>query len=87
MLWREYRAIHSDGIGYTRFCVEYAAFVKSVSPVMRQIHKTGEKCFVDYAGMTVPWVDINTGVIQEARIFVGALGASQFAFVEATHTQ
>ena len=87
LLWREYRAIHSDGIGYTRFCVEYAAFVKSVSPVMRQIHKAGEKCFVDYAGMTVPWVDINTGVIQEAQIFVGALGASQFAFVEATHTQ
>lgn len=87
LLWREYRAIHSDGIGYTRFCVEYATYAKSNSPVMRQIHKAGEKCFVDYAGMTVPWIDINTGVIHEAQIFVGALGASQFVFAEATHTQ
>lgn len=37
--------------------------------------------------MTVPWIDISTGIIHEAQIFVGTLGASQFTFVEATATQ
>jgi len=35
----------------------------------------------------VPWIDPTTGEIHEAQIFVGALGASQFMFVEATVTQ
>lgn len=87
LLWREYKAIHSDGLSYSCFCKGYNAYSKSISPVMRQVHKAGEKCFVDYAGMTVPWIDPSTGVIHEAQIFVGTLGASQFTFVEATASQ
>ena len=87
LLWREYRDIHADGLGYTQFCGRYRAYVKTVSPVMRQIYKAGEKTFVDYAGMIVPWINPTTGEIHEAQIFVGALGASQFMFVEATATQ
>jgi len=58
-----------------------------VSSNSGQDHKAGEKTFVDYAGMTVPWIDPGTGEIHEAQIFVGSLGASQFTFVEATATQ
>jgi transposase len=29
LLWREYRDIHSDGLGYTQFCERYRALVKS----------------------------------------------------------
>jgi len=87
LLWREYRDIHADGLGYTQFCERYRAFVKTITPVMRQVHKGGEKTFVDYAGMTMPWMDPATGEIHEAQIFVGALGASQFIFAEATATQ
>lgn len=87
LLWREYRAVHSSGLSYSQFCKGYTDYSKSISPVMRQIHKAGEKCFVDYAGMTVPWIDPSTGLIHEAQIFVGALGASQYTFVEATETQ
>lgn len=39
LLWREYKGIYPNGIGYTQFCVHYSVYVKSVSPVMRQIHK------------------------------------------------
>jgi len=87
LLWREYRDVHADGLGYTQFCHGYQAYVKTISPVMRQIHKSGEKTFVDYAGMTIPWIDVATGEIHEAEIFVGCLGASQFIFAEATETQ
>ena len=87
LLWREYRESTPDGLGYTQFCNHYRRHLKSISPIMRQVHKAGEKCFVDYAGMTVPWLDSRTGEIQEAQIFVGTLGASQFTFVEATASQ
>lgn len=87
LLWREYKEIHPNGLGYTRFCVNYTAYSRSISPVMRQIHKAGEKTFVDYAGMTVPWIDFATGNIQQAQIFVGSLGASQYTFCEATASQ
>lgn len=87
LLWREYRDTHSTGLGYSQFCDHYRNYLKATTPVMRQIHKGGEKTFVDYAGMTMPWIDISTGEIHEAQVFVGCLGASQFTFVEATATQ
>jgi transposase len=87
LLWREYREIHPTGLSYTQFCERYRGYIKATTPVMRQVHKGGEKTFVDYAGMTVPWIDMSTGEIHEAQIFVGSLGASQFTFVEATATQ
>ena len=87
LLWREYRDEHTNGLGYSQFCHHYRRYTKTITPVMRQIHKAGEKSFVDYAGMKMPWIDLSTGEIHEAEIFVGCLGASQFIFVEATATQ
>lgn len=43
LLWREYRDIHANGLGYTQFCVQYHAYAKTIAPVMRQRHKAGEK--------------------------------------------
>jgi transposase len=87
LLWREYRDIHADGLGYSQFCEHYRRYAKTLSPVMRQAHKAGEKTFVDYSGMKVPWIDARTGEIFEAEIFVGSLGASSFTFAEATASQ
>lgn len=87
LLWREYREVHANGVGYSQFCEHYQRYVKAVSPIMRQVHKAGEKAFVDYAGMTVPWLEPLTGEIHEAQVFVGCLGASQYTFVEATTSQ
>ena len=87
LLWREYREEQSKGLGYSQFCHYYQRYVKSITPVMRQIHKAGEKIFVDYAGMKMPWIDVTTGEIHEAEIFVGCLGASQYIYAEASATQ
>jgi transposase len=87
LLWREYKDIHPNGLGYTQFCTHYRRYVKYITPVMRQNHKAGEKTFVDYAGMKMPWINPLTGELHEAEIFVGSLGASQYTFVEATATQ
>lgn len=87
LLWREYRSQYPDGVGYSQFCHCYGDYVQTLTPVMRQIHKAGEKTFVDYAGMKVPWIEVKTGEIHEAEIFVGCLGASQYIFAEASHSQ
>lgn len=87
LLWLEYKAVHPDGYRYSRFCYLYSEWKASLDPVLRQVHKAGEKTFVDYAGQTVPVVDRETGEVREAQIFVGVLGASNFTFAEATWTQ
>lgn len=40
----------------------------------------GERAEVDYAGDKIPWVDLKTGEIFEAAIFLGILGFSQRIF-------
>ena len=86
-LWAEYREQHPDGIGYTVFCETYAQWLRRVDPRMRQVHKAGEKLFVDYAGQTVPVVHPRTGEVRDARIFVAVLGASDYSYAEPTWTQ
>ena len=49
LLWEEYRAVHPDGYGYSRFCELYTRWEGRLSPVMRQRHPAGERLFVDYA--------------------------------------
>ena len=83
LLWLEYRERHPDGLGYSQFCELYAAWEGHLKPSLRLIHKAGEKCFVDYAGPTVPVVDPDTGHIHPASIFVGVLGASSYTYAEA----
>jgi transposase len=88
LLWGEYcEAATQKPYGYTSFCIHYAAYLKTLKPSMRQIHKAGEKCFVDYAGPTIPIIDVLTGEITKANIFVAVLGASNYTFVTATKTQ
>ena len=54
---------------------------------MRQVHRAGEKLFVDYAGMRAQVINPSTGEVREANIFVAALGASNYTYAEATWTQ
>jgi transposase len=54
---------------------------------MRQVHRAGEKLFIDYAGQTVPIIDAGSGEIRPAQIFVAVLGASHYTYAEATWTQ
>lgn len=54
---------------------------------MRQVHKAGEKLFVDYCGPTVDITNPDTGEIRTAQIIVGVLGASSYTWVEATWSQ
>jgi transposase len=45
---------------------------------MRQVHKAGEKCFVDYSGDKLTIVDRATGDRVEVELFVAVMGASNY---------
>jgi transposase len=87
LLWQEYGEEHPDGYGYSQFCELYRRWSQTVDVCMRQVHRGGEKLFVDYAGMTMPVTDPSRGEVHAAQIFVAALGASQYIYAEATQTQ
>ena len=87
LLWQEYREAHPEGYGYSRFCQLYRLYEGRLDMPLRQDHKAGERVFVDYAGQTVDIRDRESGEIDEAQIFVAALGASQLIYAEATGSQ
>jgi transposase len=88
LLWEEYRqAVGDRGYQYTAFCTRYRDWADLLKRSMRQIHRAGEKLFVDYAGPTVPIIEAATGEIQPASIFVAVLGASSYTFACATAGQ
>ena len=86
LLWEEYGDAH-PGVatyGYTRFCQLYHDYAGTLKRSMRQIHRAGEKLFIDYAGPTVPIIDQLSGEISQAHIFVAVLGASNYTYACAT---
>jgi transposase len=50
--------------------------------VLRQTYRAREKLFVDYAGQTVPILDLPTGEVRDAVLFVAVLGASNYTYAE-----
>ena len=83
LLWLEYREIHPDGYGYTRYCHYVNQERKRADPTLRQTHKAGEKLFTDFAGDTLPITDKETGEIRPAYLFVAAMGASNYTYARA----
>ena len=83
LLWQEYRAVHPEGYGYSRFCELYQRWAGTLDPVLRQVHLPGEKMFVDWAGQTVPIHSAQDGTLSQAHLFVAVLGASNKTFAEA----
>src|SRR5437867_3289920 len=88
LLWEEYRSqCAGRPYGYTSFCIHYRRWALQLKRSMRQVHRAGEKLFVDYAGQTMPVLNAITGEIRQAQVFVAALGASSYTFACATWTQ
>ncbi|EPY5491483.1 IS21 family transposase [Enterobacter hormaechei] len=88
LLWQEYTERYPNRCySYSQFCERYRGWCQLQKRSMRQQHKAGEKCFIDYCGPTVPIVSGSTGEIRQAQIFVAVLGASNYTYAEATLTQ
>lgn len=87
LLWSEYAKNHPGGYRYSQYCEHYRRFAGRLHPSMRQTHRAGEKVFVDFSGKRPEIVDPKTGEVTPVELFVGALGASSYFYVEATLSQ
>ena len=87
LLWEEYLQVHPGGYRYTQFCEIYRQWARRLRPSMRQVHRAGEKTFVDFSGKRPTLVDRRTGELRPVELFVAALGASSLTYAEATATQ
>jgi transposase len=87
LLHMEYREQQPDGYGYTQFCDHYRKWLVKHRLSMRQVHRGGEKLFIDYSGKKPHIVDRLTGEVREVELFVSVLGASSFTYVEASLSQ
>ena len=93
LLWAEYqqgvgqRADASRPYQYSQFCDLYASWRQKLAVSMRQVHRAGEKAFVDYSGKKLAVADSRTGEVTEVELYVVVLGASNYTYAEATRTQ
>jgi len=87
LLHLEYLQQHSDGYRYSAFCAQYREWLERQRRSMRQVHKAGEKLFLDYSGKKPAIVDPSTGVLSPVELLVAVLGASNYTYAEATETQ
>ncbi|ERS84654.1 integrase [Marinobacter sp. EVN1] len=88
LLWEEYTAQYPNRCySYSQYCDRYRQWLKQQKHSMRQTHKAGEKCFVDYCGPTVPIINPQTREVRTAQVFVAVLGASNYTYAEATWSQ
>jgi transposase len=83
----EYLQQHPDGYRYSQFCRHYHEWTRALAPTMRQVHRAGEKAFVDFSGKKPVIVDPTTGELVPVELFVGALGASSYVYAEACPSQ
>ena len=86
-LWGEYKASDIDGYSYSQFCEHYRQWQKSQQASMHMEHEPGDKLFIDFAGDRLALVDLSTGEVSYAEVFVATLGYSQFTYVEAVASQ
>jgi transposase len=82
LLWEEYKTAQPEGYQYSQFCERYAGWAGRIVVSMRQVHRAGEKMFLDFSGDGIDIVDPRTGECRTAKLFVAVLGASSFTYVE-----
>ena len=80
LLWQEYQADHLGRrtLQYSQFCERYRQYTRTLKRSMRQVHRGGEKLFVDFAGPTLSLVNGT-----RAHLFVSSLGASHYTYAQA----
>ena len=83
LVWQEYREGCPDGLQYSQFCERYNHWLRRQTLLLRRDHKAGDKAFVDFSGDGIPIVDLVTGEVTIAKLFIAVLGASNLTYIEA----
>lgn len=84
-VWREYRQQYPEGYGFSQFHHHFSRWKKKQYRVMRQLHRVGEKLFIDFG--EGPLIQTESGETVKTQIFVAVWGASNYTFVRAALSQ
>ena len=87
LLWHEHIETHPGGYRYSQFCARYRRWARKLHPSMRQVHRAGEKTFIDYSGKRPSVINRATGESTPVELFVAVLGASSYVYAEASPSQ
>lgn len=88
LIYEEYKEANPENYySYSHFTREYKIWRKSNKISMSMSHEYGDKCFIDYAGDTIPIYDKTGKVINKAQVFISVLGGSKYTFATATLSQ
>jgi transposase len=85
--FRVYKELYPDGYNGTMFYTYYQRWKKQSDPSLPIEHFIGDKMYVDFAGETLSYIDVETGEVKEAQVFISVLGWSLYAYVEALANQ
>jgi transposase len=84
LLWEEYIAENPDGYGLTQFRFHYNQYnlpnAQSQYTVLKDTYVGGEKIFIDFAGDTMEYTDMETGEIVVVQMFVACLPATDYGY-------
>lgn len=85
LLWEEYIADTPQGYSLTQFRFHYKQHTKAQSAtsstVLSDLYVGGEKIYFDFAGDTLEYIDLKTGEIIKAQVFVACLPATDYGYV------
>lgn len=89
LLWEEYKRDHPDGYEYTQFCFHCNQYTDAQKPgfVMKQDRLGGEYLYIDYAGDTLEYIDVDTGEAVKCQVFIAVLPASDYPHIVAVRSQ
>ena len=89
LVWQEYIDRNPDGYRKSQFFYHLKQHLTASKPttVLRDTYIPGEKLYVDFAGDTLEYVDINTGEIVKVQVFVACLPYTDYAFAVCVPSQ
>ena len=92
LLWEEYCKESAHPYGLTQFKEHLNRYVagaepKTASTILKDLYVGGEKAFLDFAGGKMHYVDVDTGEMRDAEIFVACLPATDYGFAMAVPSQ
>jgi transposase len=78
-IWEESATTLTSHSNFFKYVKQRFALLLEATVTLREFH-AGEHCEVDYAGDKIEWIDMKTGEIHRAHIFLGILCFSQKIF-------
>jgi transposase len=85
-IWEEVAGSSTSHSNFFKYVKTRFGSLMEATVTLREF-KPGEYCEVDYAGDKIEWVDVQTGEIRYAHVFVGILCFSQKIFANASENE